>query len=88
MGKKLDAIIGKCKLKAHILESKQAVELTIDVEKNPKQKVWIGKKSGDIYKIPNVNITYKIEAPYHAKPFIRPLVLSAYFLLVLFFLLS
>ena len=62
MGKKLDAIIGKCKLKAHILESKQAVELTIDVEKNPKQKVWIGKKTGDIYKIPNVNITYKIDS--------------------------
>ena len=62
MGKKLDVIIDKCKVKAHILESKQAVELTIDVEKNPKQKVWIGKKVGDIYKIPNVNITYKIDA--------------------------
>ena len=62
MGKKLDAIIGKCKVKAHILESRQAVELTIDVEKNVKQKVWIGKKVGDIYKIPNVNITYKIDA--------------------------
>ena len=62
MGKKLDVIVDKCKVKAHILESKQAVELTIDVEKNPKQKVWIGKKSGDIYKIPNVNITYKIDA--------------------------
>lgn len=62
MGKKLDIIVDKCKVKAHILESKQAVELTIDVEKNPKQKVWIGKKVGDIYKIPNVNITYKIDA--------------------------
>jgi hypothetical protein len=62
MGKKLDAIIGKCKVKAHILESRQAVELTIDVEENVKQKAWIGKKVGDIYKLPNFNITYKIDA--------------------------
>ena len=62
MGKKLDIIVDKCKVKAHILESKQAVEITIDINKNPKQNVWIGKKEGDIYKIPNVNITYKIDA--------------------------
>ena len=59
MGKKLEVIIDKCKVKAHILESKQAVELTIDIEKNAKQNVWIGKKVGDIYKIPNINIIRK-----------------------------
>ena len=62
MGKKLDAIIDKCKVKAYIIEKKQAVELTIDVEKNPRQKVWLGKKEGDIYKIPNMDITYKIKS--------------------------
>ena len=62
MGKKLDAIIDKCKVKAYIIEKKQAVELTIDVEKNPRQKVWLGTKEGDIYKIPNMDITYKIKS--------------------------
>ena len=73
MGKKLDVIVDKCKVKAHILESKQAVELTIDIEKNPKQKIWIGKKVGDIYKIPNVDITYKIDVIEDLSETIAPL---------------
>ena len=44
------------------IEKKEYVCLTIDVENNPRQKVWLGKKEGDIYKIPNVNITYKIDS--------------------------
>ena len=62
MGKKLDIIVDKCKVKAHILESGQAVELTIDVEKNVKQKVWIGKKVGDIAEVvvPAGKLQFKI----------------------------
>lgn len=62
MDKRLDAVIGKCKVKAHILESKKDVELIINVEKNAKQNAWIGKRVGDTYKIPGYSITYQIDA--------------------------
>ena len=62
MGKNLDVIVKKCKVKAYILESKKSAELTIDIENKPTQKVWLGKKVGDTYKIPNLNITYRIDA--------------------------
>lgn len=62
MGKSLDVIVGKCKVKAYILESKKSAEITIDVENKPTQKVWLGKKVGDTYKLPNLNITYRVDA--------------------------
>lgn len=62
MGKSLDVVIEKCTVKAVIIEQKKEVVLVIDVESNPKQNAWVGKKVGDAYKIPNVNITYRIVA--------------------------
>ena len=62
MGKSLDVVIEKCTVKAIILEKKEEVTLVIDATSNPKQSVWVGKKVGDTYKIPNVNITYRIIA--------------------------
>ena len=60
MGKSLEVVIEKCRIKAVILEKKEEVTLVIDVLSNPKQSIWIGKRVGDTYKIPNVNITYMI----------------------------
>ena len=62
MGKSLDVVVEKCRIKAVILEKKEEVTLVIDATSNPKQSVWVGKKVGDTYKIPNVNITYRIIA--------------------------
>lgn len=61
MGGVFEAVIDKCQIEAVILETQKDVTLTIDVNENPKQKCWIGKKAGDTYKLPGFDITYKIK---------------------------
>ena len=62
MGKNLEMIVDKCKVKVYILEQKKETSIFIDIEKRPAQKDWLGKKVGDTYKLSKANITYRIDA--------------------------
>ena len=54
MGKNLEMIVDKCKVKVYILEQKKETSVFIDIEKRPAQKDWLGKKVGDTYKLSNM----------------------------------
>lgn len=54
-------VLNDCIIKAKILEQEKLTEFKIDVLNHPNQIHIIGKKEGDIFTLPNINLTYKIE---------------------------
>lgn len=60
----LSEIEDGCKVKANLLEQSKEVELTIDANKIPNHKNWLGKKVGDVLKVPGVNLSYRVERIY------------------------
>ena len=54
-------VIDKCQIKAIILETKKDTTVHVDITLRPFQKALIGKKKGDIFSLPNVKLTYKIQ---------------------------
>ena len=54
-------VVDKCKIKADILESNKETTVIVDLELRPLQKALIGKKIGETFTLPNVNLTYKIK---------------------------
>ena len=54
-------VIDKCQIKATILETKKDTTVLVDITLRPFQRALIGKKKGDTFALPNVDLTYKIE---------------------------
>ena len=57
----LAAVEDKCKIKAYILESKKETTVAVDISLRPFQRGLMGKKVGDIFSLPNVALTYRID---------------------------
>lgn len=57
----IESVTDKCKIKAFVLEEKKETTISIDIEKRPLQKNLIGKVVGDTFKLPNVELTYRID---------------------------
>lgn len=57
----ISMVVDKCKIKADILESNKETTVIVDLELRPFQKALIGKKIGETFTLPNVNLTYKIK---------------------------
>lgn len=55
----------QCKIKAYILENKKETTVTVDISLRPFQKELLGKKVGDIFSLPNVGLTYRIDRIYY-----------------------
>ena len=60
-GERSHIVLNDCIIKAKILEQENLTEFKIDVLNHPNQIHIIGKKEGDIFTLPNINLTYKIE---------------------------
>lgn len=54
-------VINNCIVKAKIVEQQKATEFKIDVFKHEAQLCILGKKVGDSFTLPNINLTYIIE---------------------------
>ena len=57
----ISMVVDKCKIKADILESNKETTVIVDLELRPFHKALIGKKIGETFTLPNVNLTYKIK---------------------------
>lgn len=57
----LDQVTDNCQVEAFIVEQKKHTNFTINVKQFPMQKVIIGKKVGDAFKLPKIPLTYRIE---------------------------
>ncbi len=55
----------KCKIKAYILEDKKETTVKVDISLRPFQKELLGKKVGDVFSLPNVELTYRIDRIYY-----------------------
>lgn len=61
MGKELTSVIDFCSIEAFIIEQNKETKFEIDTTKRPAQKSLIGKCVGDTFRLPNINLTYKIK---------------------------
>ena len=62
--KELQTIEDGCKVEAIIVGGTQKATLTINLEKIPNQKTWIGKKVGDELKTTSATLSYRVERIY------------------------
>ena len=53
-----------CKVDAIIVGENKKATLTINTEKLPNQKAWLGKKAGDILKTASATLSYRVERIY------------------------
>lgn len=57
----LTSVVDKCNIQAYILENKKDTTVIVDVDLRPFQKSLIGKTVGDVFTLPNVGLTYRID---------------------------
>jgi hypothetical protein len=62
--KELQAIEDGCKVDAIIVGENKKATLTINIERLPNQKAWIGKKVGDVLKTTSATLSYRVERIY------------------------
>ena len=62
--KKLQTIEDGCKVDAIIVGENKKATLTINIERLPNQKAWIGKKVGDVLKTTSAILSYRVELIY------------------------
>ena len=62
--KELQTIEDGCKVDAIIVGENKKATLTINVERFPNQKAWIGKKVGDVLKKTSATLSYRVERIY------------------------
>ena len=62
--KELQTIEDGCKVDAIIVEDNKKATLTINIEKLPNQKAWLGKKVGDVLKTTSATLSYRVERIY------------------------
>ena len=53
-----------CKIDAIIVGENKKATLTINIEKLPNQKAWLGKKVGDVLKTTGATLSYRVERIY------------------------
>lgn len=53
-----------CKVDAIIVGENKQATLTINIEKLPNQKAWLGKKVGDVLKTPGATLSYRVKRIY------------------------
>lgn len=61
---KINEIADGCKVDAIIVGENKKATLTINIEKFPNHKAWIGKKVGDVLKTTSVTLSYRVERIY------------------------
>ena len=64
MEKTLTEIENGCKVDAIIVGGNKKATLTINIEERPDQKLWLGKKIGDILKTTSATLSYRVERIY------------------------
>ena len=62
--KELQTIEDGCKVDAFIVGENKKATLTINIEKLPNQKAWLGKKVGDVLKTTSATLSYRVERIY------------------------
>ena len=62
--KELQTIEDGCKVDAFIVGENKKATLTINIEKLPNQKAWLGKKVGDVLKTTIATLSYRVERIY------------------------
>lgn len=60
----INEIADGCKVDAIIVGGNKEATLTINIEKLPNQKAWLGKKVGDVLKTNSVTLSYRVERIY------------------------
>lgn len=64
----VEKVSNNCIIDAYIIESDKKTSISVDIDMRPNQKFLIGKKIGDIFSFPNINLTYRIEKIFIKKP--------------------
>lgn len=54
-------VVDGCEVEALIIDQNKKTHFTINTLKYPMQKVIIGKQVGDVFRLPNIPLTYQIE---------------------------
>ena len=54
-------VVDGCFVEAYIIEKDKKTGISVDLSVRPFQKSLIGKRVGDIFSLPNVDLTYRIE---------------------------
>jgi hypothetical protein len=62
--KELQTIEDGCKVDAILIGKNKEAILTINIEKFPNQKAWLGKKVGDVLKTTCATLSYRVERIY------------------------
>ena len=62
--KELQTIEDGCKVDAFNVGKNKEATLTINIEKLPNQKAWLGKKVGDVLETTNATLLYRVERIY------------------------
>lgn len=57
----IDTVVNMCQIKAYIIENKKETTIEVNINSRPQQKTIIGKKVGEKFKFPNINLTYEIK---------------------------
>ena len=60
----INEIADGCKVDAIIVGENKKATLTINIEKLPNQKAWLGKKVGDVLKTTISTLSYRVEQIY------------------------
>ena len=56
-----EEVVDGCIIYAHIIENGKKTSIYVDIYARPIQKITLGKKIGESFSFPNVNLTYLIE---------------------------
>jgi hypothetical protein len=56
-----EEVVDGCIIYAHIIENGKKTSIYVDINARPIQKITLGKKIGESFSFPNINLTYLIE---------------------------
>ena len=56
-----EEVVDGCIIYSHIIENGKKTSIYVDINARPIQKITLGKKIGESFSFPNVNLTYLIE---------------------------
>ncbi len=57
----IEEVVDGCTINAHIIENGKKTSIIVDLIKRPFQKFILGKKVGEDFSFPNIDLTYHIE---------------------------
>ena len=62
--KELEKIEDGCKVDAIVVGADKKATLTINIQRFPNQRAWLGKKVGDVLKTTSATLSYRVERIY------------------------